>query len=142
MEGHVKVTIRSVITAQGEREEMRQTGRGLLRHDEDGYHLRYSATDEAGERSNNALKMTGEGITVHNTSTGYTLQLNPERATVLRLQAGGSVLEMGIETRRVHWALDGDEQGEIAMDYTMLSGGTPISDVCLRMKIEKEYKER
>ncbi len=141
MEGHVKVAIRSVITAQGEREEMCQTGRGLLRHDEDGYHLRYSATDEAGQPSNNALKMTGEGITVHNTSIGYTLQLNPECPTILRMRSGGAVLEMGIETRHIHWALEGDKPGEIAMDYTMLHGGAPISDVCLRITIEKD-KER
>ncbi len=142
MEGHINVMIRSVITAQGEREEMCQTGRGLLRHDEDGYHLRYSAIDETGQRSNNAVRMTGEGITVHNTSAGYTLQLNPEQDTVLRLRAGGAVLEMGIITRRVRWTLEGEEQGTIEMDYTMLSGGTPVSDVCLRIQIEKEEKEK
>ena len=138
MEGHVKVTLLSTVTEEGVRQEIRQTGRGLLRREQDGDRLRLAASDESGRRSGWDLKFTGAGVTVRSITAGYTLHLDPARTTVLRYPAGGAVLELGIRTHRVLRDLDGPEEGRIEMEYTMLSGDKPVSELSLRLQMRKE----
>lgn len=138
MEGHVTIELCSVVSADGQQETLHQTGRGLLTRTEDGWRLRYVAADEAGEKSQADIRLTAEGASVRNCIAGYTMYLHPDQTTAAGIQTPYGRMDLHVRTRRVHWTLDGDTQGTIELEYTLLAGGQTVTDLCLRLQLSKE----
>lgn len=138
MEGYVKIELRSIVSADGQWEELHQTGRGLLTTAENGWRLRYVAADEVGEKSQMDIYLTAEGAAVRNCIAGYTMYLQPGQTTDAKIQTPYGWMDMRACTRRVHWNLDGDEQGTIELEYTLLAGSETVTDLCLCLQLSKE----
>ena len=132
----------SVVKDSGGRQELRQKGRALLKRENNGWHLRYTAADESGQRSAGDIRLQGTAVAVRSITGGYTLELEPGRTTALRLSAEGCAAALDIKTRRAFWDLESESQGRIELDYVMLAAGETVSEISLRMQLKKNKESK
>ena len=138
MERHMLVKVVSRSRYEGDSEVMTFTGKGLLRETEQGFRLRYTASDESGAK-------TASDVTVENGvarlrllgESGYTMVLDPQNPTETPIATDVGVLRIRVVTNRFDWRLD-EEQGAIDMDYTLLTQGTAMSDMSVSIEMRNE----
>ena len=138
MERHMLVKVVSRSRYEGDSEVMTFTGKGLLRETEQGFRLRYTASDENGAK-------TASDVTVENGmarlrllgESGYTMVLDPQTPTETPIATDVGVLRIRVVTNRFDWRLDA-EQGVIDMDYTLLTQGTAMSDMSVSIEMRNE----
>ena len=138
MERHMLVKVVSRSRYEGDSEVMTFTGKGLLRETEQGFRLRYTASDENGAK-------TASDVTVENGvarlrllgESGYTMVLDPKNPTETPISTDVGVLRIRVVTKRFDWRLDA-EQGAIDMDYTLLTQGTAMSDMSVSIEMRNE----
>ena len=138
MERHMLVKVVSRSRYEGDSEVMTFTGKGLLRETEQGFRLRYTASDENGAK-------TASDVTVENGvarlrllgESGYTMVLDPQNPTETPIATDVGVLRIRVVTNRFDWRLD-EEQGAIDMDYTLLTQGTAMSDMSVSIEMRNE----
>ncbi len=138
MEGHIKVTVVSRSRYEGGEEEMTFKGNGLLKMTEQGFHLRYTAADESGVKT--ASDVTAENGAVRLRivgENGYTLWLDPDRPTDNPIPTEAGRLSIRAVTQRLDWQMD-DAQGELTMDYTLLTQGITLSSMCVSIQMRNE----
>ena len=142
MEGKTELLIKSTAADAGGRHEICRQGRGLLRKEENGWHLRCTARDESGGRSGWDIRLRDSAVTVRSMTGGYTMDLEPGRTTAMRLSAGGQDLTMEIETHSIRWALDDENRGRIELNYTMCAAGEKLSDISLQIQLRKNKENK
>ena len=138
MERHMLVKVVSRSRYEGDSEVMTFTGKGLLRETEQGFRLRYTASDESGAK-------TASDVTVENGvarlrllgESGYTMVLDPQNPTETPIATDVGVLRIRVVTNRFDWRLD-ERQGAIDMDYTLLTQGTAMSDMSVSIEMRNE----
>ena len=138
MERHMLVKVVSRSRYEGDSEVMTFTGKGLLRETEQGFRLRYTASDEN-------VANTASDVTVENGvarlrllgESGYTMVLDPQNPTETPISTDVGVLRIRVVTNRFDWRLD-EEQGAIDMDYTLLTQGTAMSDMSVSIEMRNE----
>lgn len=138
MERHMLVKVVSRSRYEGDSEVMTFTGKGLLRETEQGFRLRYTASDENGAK-------TASDVTVENGvarlrllgESGYTMVLDPQNPTETPISTDVGVLRIRVVTNRFDWRLD-ERQGAIDMDYTLLTQGTAMSDMSVSIEMRNE----
>ncbi|MBQ1203038.1 MAG: DUF1934 domain-containing protein [Loktanella sp.] len=138
MERYMLVKVVSRSRYEGDSEVMTFTGKGLLRETEQGFRLRYTASDENGAK-------TASDVTVENGvarlrllgESGYTMVLDPQNPTETPIATDVGVLRIRVVTNRFDWRLDA-EQGAIDMDYTLLTQGTAMSDMSVSIEMRNE----
>ena len=138
MEGKVNVTVRSAVTVDDQHELICQSGKGRVDHEESGWRLRYVIHDAAGEKSQADIRLTGEGASVRNCLAGYTMELRPGEITQAGVRTPYGTIDMHIAARRVHWDLEGEREGKIEFEYTLLSGGQAVSNLRVQVQLSKE----
>ena len=142
MKGNVRITVEAVSTFAGQRDVLRFTGSGAVEPTEYGYHLRYTATNDAdgsAMTSDVKLEKAGRRAVVINESAGggYGLLLDPRTPTATRIEAGGGALTLNVTTQRVSWDLGG-RQGTVELAYTLLTGAAPMSALQVSMNLKEE----
>ena len=138
MEGKVNVTVRSAVTVDDQHELICQTGKGRVDHDESGWRLRYVTHDAAGEKSQSDIRLTQAGASVRNCLAGYTMDLHPGETTQAGVRTPYGTIDLTIATQRVHWDLEGEQEGKLTFEYTLLSGGQEVSHLTVGVQLSKE----
>ena len=138
MEGKVNVTVRSAVTVDDQHELICQSGKGRLDRLEDGWRLRYVIHDAAGEKSQSDIRLTADGASVRNCLAGYTMELHPNERTHAGVRTPYGTIDLHIDTRRVHWALEDAREGTIEFEYTLLSGTQAVSRLTVSVQLSKE----
>ena len=137
MEGHVKVTVVSRSRYHGGEDVLVFAGAGLLRKEEDNWHLRYTAKSDAGETMGSDILLSAGGAAVRNITAGYTLKLTTEETTESRIPTPLGSLGVNVATRRLGWQLE-TAPGRIDMDYTLMALNETLSDVQLTIHLTHE----
>ena len=138
MEGKVNVTVRSAVTVDDQHELICQSGKGRVDHEENGWRLRYVIHDAAGEKSQSDIRLTEDGASVRNCLAGYTMELRPGETTQAGVRTPYGTIDLTIATRRVHWDLEGEQEGNIEFEYTLLSDGQAVSHLTVGVQLSKE----
>ena len=138
MEGKVNVTVRSLVTVDGQHEMICQHGKGKLTKETDGWRLRYVASNTEGEKSQSDIRLTAQGASVRNCLEGYTMEIHPGETTSAGVKTPYGRIDMYVSSRRVHWTLEDEVQGKIEFEYTLLSGGQAVSDLAVELQLSKE----
>ena len=138
MERHMLVKVISRSRYDGGSECMTFTGKGLLRETQQGFRLRYAASDESGAK-------TASDVTVENGAAqlrllgenGYTMVLDPEKPTETPIPTDMGKLSIRVVTHRLDWQLD-ETQGALTMEYTLLAQGTAFSHMSVSIEMRNE----
>ena len=138
MEGKVNVTVRSAVTVDDQHELICQSGKGRVDHEENGWRLRYVIHDAAGEKSQSDIRLTEDGASVRNCLAGYTMELRPGETTQAGVRTPYGTIDLTIATQRVHWDLEGEQEGKLTFEYTLLSGGQEVSHLTVGVQLSKE----
>ncbi|MBQ3532826.1 MAG: DUF1934 domain-containing protein [Oscillospiraceae bacterium] len=141
MEGHVNVTVVSRSRYVGGEDVLVFAGAGLLRREENNWHLRYSAKSDSGESMGSDILLHDEGATVRNITGGYTLQLTPKTVTQSRIPTQLGNIGVEVTTHRLDWKLDA-APGQINMDYTLMALGQTLSEVQLTIHLTEQRGEK
>lgn len=134
---HFTFTLTSVTSAGGLSDTLRFTGSGRMKKTADGWLLRYTGSDRAGNGVTSSLKLWEDGRRAVIINDAYLLTLDAEADTDIVLPAPGGTLSLTAVTRRLSWRI-GERDGEITLDYTLCQGGSPAADMHLTMDLEEE----
>lgn len=137
MEGHVNITVVSRSRYHGGEDVLVFTGTGLLRKEEDNWHLRYTAANDSGERMGSDILLHSDGATVRNITAHYTLVLTTASVTESRIPTQLGSIGVEVTTRRLDWQLD-TAPGQVHMDYTLMALGQTLSDLQLTIYLTKQ----
>lgn len=137
MEGHVKVTVVSRSRYHGGEDVLVFAGAGLLRKEEDNWHLRYTAKSNDGETVGSDILLSAGGAAVRNITAGYTLKLTTEATTESRIPTPLGPVGVDVATRRLDWQLE-TAPGRIDMDYRLMALNETLSDVQLTIHLTHE----
>ena len=130
-------TLVSVTSAGGISDTLRFTGSGKMKKTPDGWLLRYTGSDGAGNGVTSSLKLWDDGRRAVVINDAYHLTLDAEAEVEIALPAPGGTLALTAVTRRLFWRM-GERDGEITLDYTLCQGGSPAADMHLTMELEEE----
>ena len=134
---HFTFTLTSVTSAGGSSDTLRFTGSGRMKKTADGWLLRYTGSDRAGNSVTSSLKLWDDGRRAVIINDAYLLTLDAEADTDVALPAPGGTLALTAVTRRLFWRL-GEDDGEITLDYTLCQAGSPAGDMHLTMDLKEE----
>jgi len=137
MEGHVNVTVVSRSRYHGGEDVLVFAGAGLLRKEEENWHLRYTAKSGSGETMGSDILLRGDGAVVRNITAGYTLKLTINETTESRIPTSMGSLGVKVNTRRLEWQLE-NAPGRIDMDYTLMALNETLSDVQLTIHLTEQ----
>ena len=137
MEGHVKVTILSLSRYEGGEDKLAFAGKGLLRREGEGWHLRYTAASPDGSHLATDLRLENGAATLRNITGDYTMTLDKENTTKTRVPTQMGALTMDVTTRSLDWQLE-EAPGRIIMDYTLTALGQTVSDLHLTVYLTYE----
>ena len=137
MEGHVKITLLSRSRYQGGEDVLAFAGNGLLKKEEQGWRLRYTAAAQDGSHMASDVRLEGGTAVLRNITGGYTLTLDPRKKTQARIPTEMGALTMEVTTRCLDWQLE-EAPGRIIMDYTLTALGQTLSD--LHLTVYLTYK--
>ena len=134
---HFTFTLVSVTSAGEISDTLRFTGSGKINKTADGWLLRYTGRDGAGNGVTSSLKLWEDGRRAVIINDAYHLPLDAEAEAELHLPAPGGTLALTAVTRRLFWRM-GERDGEITLDYTLCQGGSPAADKPLTLDLEEE----
>ena len=137
MEGHVNVTILSLSRYEGGEDRLAFAGKGLLRRQGEGWHLRYTAASPDGSHLATDLRLENGVAALRNITGDYTMTLDKEATTQARIPTAMGALTMDVHTRSLDWQLE-DAPGRIIMDYTLTALGQTVSDLHLTVYLTYE----
>ena len=141
MEGHVTVTLLSRSRYEGGEDLLHFEGNGLLKKENSGWHLRYTASARDGSRMASDLRLAEGVATLRNITGDYTLTLDPRRETQTQIPTQAGTLTMAVKTRQVDWQLN-KAPGRITMDYTLMALGQTVSDLHLTVYLTEKEGEK
>lgn len=130
-------TLTSVTSAGEISDTLRFTGSGRMKKTADGWLLRYTGSDGAGNGVTSSLKLWDDGRRAVIINDAYHLTLDAEAEVELVLPGPGGTLALTAVTRRLFWRM-GEHDGEITLDYTLCQGGSSAADMHLTMDLEEE----
>ena len=134
---HFTFTLTSVTSAGEISDTLRFTGSGRMKKTADGWLLRYTGSDGAGNAVTSSLKLWDDGRRAVVINDAYHLTLDAEAEVDIALPAPGGTLALTAVTRRLSWRI-GERDGEIILDYTLCQGGSSAADMHLTMALKEE----
>ena len=134
---HFTFTLTSVTSAGEISDTLRFTGSGRMKKTPDGWLLRYTGSDGAGNGVTSSLKLWDDGCRAVILNDAYHLPLDAEAERDVVLPGPGGTLAFTAVTRRLFWRM-GEHDGEITLDYTLCQGGSSAGDMHLTMDLEEE----
>ena len=138
MEGKVWVQVCSTAVVEGQKDILRESGKGRLDREENGWRLRYVAHNEAGEKSQFDIHLHSGEAAIRNCLGGYTMYLRPGQITRAPVATAYGTIELCLQGRSLSWMLEGKETGEVQFEYTLLSNGQEISHMTVAIQLSKE----
>lgn len=137
MEGNVKLLLRSRSKVDEVEDELLFDGTGTVERTAYGWCITYDAAErESGQcvRSRVQLEQDGPRARLQNDGAGYTLCLDPAQDAELIIPTPQGDLRLQVQARQVFWALEEDGCGSVALSYSLLAGGQPVS--CLQVQLD------
>ena len=105
---HFTFTLTSVTSAGGSSDTLRFTGSGRMKKTADGWLLRYTGSDRAGNSVTSSLKLWDDGRRAVIINDAYLLTLDAEADTDVALPAPGGTFASGgwgSGMGRLHWTI-------------------------------------
>ncbi len=131
---HVHVAVVSRSHFDGGTDTLTYSGSGLLRREEGGWHLRYTAHGEDGSALASDVQLCQGYALLRNIGAGYTLRLEVGREEEICLPTPQGELALQVRAHSLAWQVE-QPAGEIHMDYTLSTAGEPLSRLELTIQL-------
>lgn len=145
MEGNVKVKVTSRSMFRGGEEELHFTGFGSLERTDYGWELFYRAVEDTdhrnGVRSEVRVEEESGRALIKNGEAGYGLLLDPTQQTGIRMRTDVGELLLQVQTGQVQWKLDDPSEGNIQLEYMLLTDGQPVSGLSVTILLTSSNEE-